>query len=447
MKHYYYADDDQQLGPFTLDELKTKRLKKSVLVWTDGMDEWSMADSVDELKDILVSEPPPLLKKNHPQPPIETVQIKHTPTFSSKYDFNYKEKSSATGYRTKLISGSIVAAVALIVTIFFFAKMAKAPDEHVAGLGRNSQDPDVYVAGLERNSQGRIFAMLWKNGIEKKLTDGKYLAHANSVFVSEFNVYVAGFEKNANGIQIAKLWKNGIAQNLTDGKNSANASSVYISGNDVYVAGYDGSVAKLWKNGIEQNLSGAFSTSWANSVYVSDNDVYVTGYVQGYGNYGRAVLWKNGIEQNHSNGANRYVTSVCVLGNDVYVVGREDRGQQNERRSVATLWKNGVTQNLTDGDKFEQAHSVYVTENGVYVAGEDDGVATLWRNGIAQTLSNDYQSEALSVCVFGNDVYVSGSETNSQLITVAKLWKNGVEQNLTNKKSHAKANSVFVKKP
>ncbi len=27
MKHYYYADNDQQFGPFTIEELKSKRLK------------------------------------------------------------------------------------------------------------------------------------------------------------------------------------------------------------------------------------------------------------------------------------------------------------------------------------------------------------------------------------------------------------------------------------
>ena len=60
MKHYYYADSEQQFGPFTVDELKTKRLKKSTLVWTDGMQDWTSANEIEELKDILISEPPPL---------------------------------------------------------------------------------------------------------------------------------------------------------------------------------------------------------------------------------------------------------------------------------------------------------------------------------------------------------------------------------------------------
>lgn len=98
MKHYYYADNDQQLGPFTVEELKSKRLKKSTLVWTDGMQDWTTAESIDELKDILISEPPPLPKKSIVQPTIETIQIKQTPIpiTSSKYDLTYAKEVEAT---------------------------------------------------------------------------------------------------------------------------------------------------------------------------------------------------------------------------------------------------------------------------------------------------------------------------------------------------------------
>jgi hypothetical protein len=73
MKHYYYSENDKQVGPFTFEELREKRLKKSTLVWTDELPEWTRADNVDELKDILVSEPPPLPKKElqkQPSPPV-----------------------------------------------------------------------------------------------------------------------------------------------------------------------------------------------------------------------------------------------------------------------------------------------------------------------------------------------------------------------------------------
>jgi hypothetical protein len=97
MKYYYYANNDQQFGPFTIEELKSKRLKKSVLVWTDGMKEWASADSVGELKDILISEPPPLPKSTEPIT-VETTQIKPAPIpiSNSKYDLTYTKEDEAT---------------------------------------------------------------------------------------------------------------------------------------------------------------------------------------------------------------------------------------------------------------------------------------------------------------------------------------------------------------
>ena len=116
MRHYYYADKDQQFGPFSIDELISKRLKKSTLVWTDGMTDWSTADRIEELQNILVSEPPPLPKiKNNTPPKTETVLIKYTPTsnptISSKSEISYEKESEAT------ISGVLLAIGTLFLNL------------------------------------------------------------------------------------------------------------------------------------------------------------------------------------------------------------------------------------------------------------------------------------------------------------------------------------------
>jgi hypothetical protein len=92
MKHYYYSDNNQQLGPFTLEELKNKRLKKSTLVWTDGLQDWTSADKLDELKAFVISEPPPLPNKRTNEPE-NSVKIKLTSTSISN---DYTKESEAT---------------------------------------------------------------------------------------------------------------------------------------------------------------------------------------------------------------------------------------------------------------------------------------------------------------------------------------------------------------
>lgn len=49
MKKYFYADGQQQQGPFTLEELKTKGLSPDILVWFDGLENWQPAGEIEEL--------------------------------------------------------------------------------------------------------------------------------------------------------------------------------------------------------------------------------------------------------------------------------------------------------------------------------------------------------------------------------------------------------------
>ena len=112
MRLYYFVENDQQLGPFTIEELKSKRLKKSTLVWTDGLPDWTSADQVEELKEIIVSEPPPLPKKEK-EKKIETITIKQDPlpATSLKYDLTYSKEIGAT------ITGILLLVVSIIIKL------------------------------------------------------------------------------------------------------------------------------------------------------------------------------------------------------------------------------------------------------------------------------------------------------------------------------------------
>lgn len=121
---------------------------------------------------------------------------------------------------------------------------------------------------------------------------------------------------------------------------------------------------------------------------------------------------------------------------DVYAVGYKTINFDGEEgTTVAAFWKNGVDQNLTVAPS--QAFSVFVSGNDVYIAGivyGDPTIATLWKNGVTQPLSEEV-SAAYSVFVSGNDVYVAGEEENEAI-----LWKNGVAQRL----GGGRAYSVYV---
>lgn len=60
MKTYYIHNGTENSGPFILEELKAKKITKTTLIWSEGMDQWKYAADVDELKSILLVIPPPL---------------------------------------------------------------------------------------------------------------------------------------------------------------------------------------------------------------------------------------------------------------------------------------------------------------------------------------------------------------------------------------------------
>lgn len=63
MKQYYYANGDQQLGPFTLQELQSKNLSKDTYVWYEGLSDWTRAGDLPELNSLFeaaaTATPPP----------------------------------------------------------------------------------------------------------------------------------------------------------------------------------------------------------------------------------------------------------------------------------------------------------------------------------------------------------------------------------------------------
>jgi hypothetical protein len=360
---------------------------------------------------------------------------------------------------------------------------------------QKSTKPDVYVAGhiempgdevvrsvsvfTGRDTtlilRNKYYATVWKNGVAQKLTDGTNNAGALSVFVFGSDVYVAGYDGN-----VATVWKNGEAQNLTDGTYEAKANSVFVSENDAYVAGYfetpgeqeytakvhrpdkeptietrcclDKSYATVWKNGVAQILTDGTDQAKAHSIFVSGNDVYVAGIENISGR-----LWKNGVAQKLTD---IRPNSVFVSGNDVYLAGTGANKFKFEGDTMVVpyslIWKNGVTQRFTDEDisiktrssrdnlEFSNASSVFVSGNDVYVLGSfgkryaSESSVIVWKNGEAQILADGSLWGDASVFVYDNDVYVTFGRV---------LIKNGIAQNLDVDESAIsfKVFSVFVK--
>ena len=79
MKEYYYLDGEAQLGPFQLDELKSKPLTDETYVWYEELDSWKKLKDLPELRLIIVNKrippPPPIRAQINKTEVSGTVQI------------------------------------------------------------------------------------------------------------------------------------------------------------------------------------------------------------------------------------------------------------------------------------------------------------------------------------------------------------------------------------
>jgi hypothetical protein len=62
MKKYYIVKNNEQNGPFSLDEILSSDIKSNSLIWFEGMQNWERAENIDELKILFRSMPPPIPK-------------------------------------------------------------------------------------------------------------------------------------------------------------------------------------------------------------------------------------------------------------------------------------------------------------------------------------------------------------------------------------------------
>jgi hypothetical protein len=102
---YYIHKDGQQQGPYSINELKSIPIAPYTMVWHEGMDEWTKAKNVSDLKSILKVTPPPL--KEVQPPPIDS---------KNKVSDNSKKKSSAGKTLLKIVIVLLLIVAGFVIT-------------------------------------------------------------------------------------------------------------------------------------------------------------------------------------------------------------------------------------------------------------------------------------------------------------------------------------------
>lgn len=85
MSKYYLHNGSENIGPFTIEELKQNKITPTTPVWYEGMEDWKDAGSVEELKVLFPVIPPPIKKVKQEEPKESVNKGKKANVFWSIY--------------------------------------------------------------------------------------------------------------------------------------------------------------------------------------------------------------------------------------------------------------------------------------------------------------------------------------------------------------------------
>ena len=257
-------------------------------------------------------------------------------------------------------------------------------------------------------------------------------------------VYVGGTEKDTEPVtvntkNIPIIWKDGVAQKLPIATgNEGEVLAIFVDGNDIYAVGHENSStavaaynAVMWKNGIKTTLSNGAAS--AKAIYVFNGKPYIVGAKNQV-----ATLWYDNTSTVLSNGGE--ATGIYVKNNDIYICGNTSTG--------VGFWKiNNEGTNFTYSFSQSNARSICVQDNNVFIAGFSVTTANilnakLWNANLISNEQYGDDTAMWSVFAQGQNVYACGYKVVNMSSTRAMLWKNNQSTQLSQNLSFAY--SVFA---
>ena len=97
MKYFILDEKNQQAGPFSIEQLKAKNIKKTTKIWRHGMKDWTNAEKLDELISLFAIPQSPNFQAHSPQ-----ITTSHNVVSNTNYSQSFVSRHPQT-----LTSGAV----------------------------------------------------------------------------------------------------------------------------------------------------------------------------------------------------------------------------------------------------------------------------------------------------------------------------------------------------
>lgn len=176
-QQYYIAVNGQQTGPFTIEDLKTKNIQRDTLVWTEGLDNWTKAEYIPLIKEVLRATPP-LLPKTETNTTSQQVPPPPTPTqpISNDKYFGF----DLARRRERLFATIIEAIIITVPILLFFGDDIIESDPYSLG--------SIVGGGILSAILGAIFYPMWGGNLGHKIMGLKVISAENGEIQSNAKI-------------------------------------------------------------------------------------------------------------------------------------------------------------------------------------------------------------------------------------------------------------------
>jgi hypothetical protein len=148
-KSYYLFINDEQAGPFTIEELATHKIYNDTPIWCEDFDDWKKASEVEELQSLIVKTPPAFKKSEPPpmkpiveMPKINLNPIKEEAKMLGEFAVSASKQTGKMILKIVIIVVSIALAIRVISLIM---ELDGSPDNSSISFDREKNYPLQYL--------------------------------------------------------------------------------------------------------------------------------------------------------------------------------------------------------------------------------------------------------------------------------------------------------------
>ena len=221
MKSYYLYINEEQQGPFNIEELKNKKINRDTKVWFEGLEDWKNAEDIDELKTIVASIPPPIKIISTPPP------------------FNKNNLQSSKNKILGLNRKAFLIVLGLIVVVFVITITA-IQDFRKDKIEKGNKETEIYNEQLE--IQNEEIAKQKEIISEQERLEKERIEKEKQIKIDK------RVEEISNELNVCYSELDKAKKNLVDVKSFKFLRSAKARENDINIANEQ---ISIWKNNIE----------------------------------------------------------------------------------------------------------------------------------------------------------------------------------------------------